>query len=263
MPGGAGLGAGGGAAGHAGGLTGMALTTKAILSSVLLLGVGGGAFFGVGLATGGFSDGSADNPLELTTMMNTAAQEKESVRITERITTGGSGTISANCVAKVGVDDPGMDCSWTFDDTPQVNRMILTGDAFYVKIPGFISQPGKPWQQLSGTDAAMDDAITTARNQLRQLTDFRQLIPDNATIASAGEEQLNGMDTTRYRITLRDENGRVSTSDVWTADNLPVQIRTTQNIQGLGQLRMTAKYTDWGTPVQIQPPPANQTAAPI
>ena len=166
--------------------------------------------------------------------------------------------------------------------------MRLVGDAFYLKLPTEL-QPGKPWLKIdtAGTDP-VSKALGASLRQIKTNGDPSQTLKQMAgagEIISTVHEQRNGVPTTHYTITidvkklvakqqdpaLKDalekatETGTTSFPlEVWlNGENLPVRLTMDQPIknpvdQKVGRLKMTVDYSDWGKPVSVTAPPADQ-----
>jgi hypothetical protein len=118
-----------------------------------------------------------------------------------------------------------------------------------------------------------------------QMTDLNELFLPGASITGNSKEQVGGKDTTRYEI-LSDVakahaeappeekamfrmalDGGVTriTHSVWLDDaGLPVKVDTVTpptTVRGkqIGEVTVTHSFRDWGKPVSITPPPAEQT----
>jgi hypothetical protein len=168
---------------------------------------------------------------------------------------------------------------------------ILTGDVYYAKIPparyGTGEHPvaGKPWLKYSsdsfdpkrpGTSGPSLGAYEPG--QVRAILDPNHLIErvkDARAVNVVGAETIDGVHTTHYSIPLdipdaTQRNGWVCVGgvyplDVWLADDAtPVQIVDkvpSQPFVKSCEIRPvvnTYSYRDWGQPVHIEAPPADQ-----
>jgi hypothetical protein len=169
-------------------------------------------------------------------------------------------------------------------------EMVIVDKAFYMKLPASLAGQGgfsadKPWIKISadGTDP-MSKALGPMLEQMGQnfdVTKQMQQLKDAGEITKTAKETLDGQETTHYWIkidmlkaiaaTQTDPQLKKAAEDaatksgnttaemeMWvTTDNLPAQIKMNMAAQGQ-TVSMTAKYTDWGKPVEITAPPADQ-----
>jgi len=167
--------------------------------------------------------------------------------------------------------------------------MVLTGSALYLKAPAALHS-AKPWVKVdaNGTDEA-SKAVAALVSQEQQTADPSQALQQ---IASAGKidqatpDQVNGQPATRYVITVNTQKllnsnfispqmrqllesaQNVSklppslTYDVWiSSDNLPAKMDLTEDLTVRGNavhVSVDMTYSDWGAPVSITAPPADQ-----
>ncbi|PPK69848.1 hypothetical protein V5P93_006512 [Actinokineospora auranticolor] len=156
----------------------------------------------------------------------------------------------------------------------------LVDRVMYVKIPQ-AAQTGKPWVKvdLDGTSAtAKQLSGILDSSQQTNPTKILEQLGDAGEITSTKEETVDGVQTTRYSITVQvsklkdkamgmseDALSQLQASgvkelpvDVWIdQDGLPVKYQVEMTIAGQ-KVKTVATYKDWGKPVTIKAPPASQ-----
>lgn len=167
-------------------------------------------------------------------------------------------------------------------------EMILLDRNIYMKMPqGMGGSAEKPWikmslDQMGGGGAQMEQSM-----QFSDPTKTLEMIQENGEILNTEQTTVDGQPATKYSVELdaaklmekmgQQMPGNVKIDklpmDVYlNADNLPVQIEmdmgkmmkdiAEQSGQpmpsGMDSAKMTAKYTNWGEPVDIKAPPADQ-----
>lgn len=161
-------------------------------------------------------------------------------------------------------------------------ELVTTPEAMYMKSPGGMgADPGKPWMKMP---TGPDNPMTKQLGSYEKLTDFQAMLPPGSTITNSGREKVDGKDTTRYE-TVTDlnkaivegpeeskqglrmfaDNGVTELKQtIWVdAEQLPVKATsTTPPMTMMGQQipesTITVTYKDWGKPVTITEPPADQ-----
>jgi len=165
-------------------------------------------------------------------------------------------------------------------------EMTLINKTLYMKLPASAaSQMGagdKPWVKISpdGTDPLSKSLGPMVQNLDSNFDIAKQMeqVKAAGSIDKTAKETLNGEQTTHYWLTIDMKKAAQNLPDpemrklaeqassvgsikeeLWVnADNLPVQlVVATPAIQGQ-TATVTVKYTDWGKPVTIQAPPADQ-----
>ncbi|MFA1543823.1 LppX_LprAFG lipoprotein [Actinomadura monticuli] len=164
----------------------------------------------------------------------------------------------------------------------------LVGRTMYLKMP-MLSQLGggagaKPWIKLSldelGKQSGMN--IDELLQQSRQMDPVQntKMLTASKDVREVGKETVNGVETTHYTGTYRMEDAIAKLSpemqdayrknatttgmdamnfDLWVdGQQVPQQMRMTSNKTAEGTLTMTMKYRDYGKPVDITEPPADQ-----
>jgi len=170
-------------------------------------------------------------------------------------------------------------------------EMVIVDKAFYMKLPASLAGQGglssdKPWIKISadGTDP-MSKALGPMLEQMGQnfdVTKQMQQLKDAGEITKTAKETLDGQETTHYWIKIdmlkaiaatqtdpqmkkaaedaaKKAGSTTAEMEMWvTADNLPAQIKMNMAAAQGQTVSMTAKYSDWGQPVEISAPPADQ-----
>ncbi|HEX3648096.1 MAG TPA: hypothetical protein VHV49_06680 [Pseudonocardiaceae bacterium] len=172
-------------------------------------------------------------------------------------------------------------------------EMVLVHGTMYLKLPtsvsGALGETGKPWTKIDlGADSALTQSLGSTADLANQAdpATLIQKIAAAGTITKVTHETVNGVATTHYAITvdvakmaaslsgepaeqraqqeLRQDGVRSVPFDIWVdGDNLPTRIVThvayAEPTTGRSeQVTLTIAYTDWGKPVTITAPPADQ-----
>ncbi|EWC58185.1 putative lipoprotein precursor [Actinokineospora spheciospongiae] len=158
--------------------------------------------------------------------------------------------------------------------------MVFVDKAIYMKMPTELT-PGKPWVKFS---AGGDDPLSQMLgDSLDSMTgaDPREALAkmvDAGEVTKTEKAELNGEQTTHYSITVDvakltaesgyDEETRKQMQaagikelpmEVWVnGDDLPVRMITSVPVEGAGEVKMQADYTDWGKGVTIEAPDPSQ-----
>jgi hypothetical protein len=237
---------------------------------------------GTGGGTGGNSGQSKTfDAFGLAAAINDNSKAKQSAKIAMTMDAAGQ-HIKVDGAVKMDTN-PAM--RMTMDMTSMKMEMILIDEVLYMKLPAGMAGGavgGKPWVKISkdGDDpiskqmGTMLDSIDDSFDVGKQMEQLKTA----GTITKQDKETLNGEQTTHYSITLdmdkmaqsSDPNvkkaaedatmGGLKTMDMelWAnTDNLPVQITTKMAVAGQS-VSMKMNYTDWGKPVSITAPPADQ-----
>lgn len=168
----------------------------------------------------------------------------------------------------------------------ELELVLLPDDAFLRPPPGTSGLPaGKTWLRFkpNATDAksvAFNQSIQAIRNNADPTKSFAQF-GDAISITDAAEDQLDGLRTMRYKLrvdlakaaerqpdpalkkSLQDSAQTGLTTLEYTlwvdAQNRLARVLVDQPLPGAqGTFSLDARYRDWGQPVQIDPPPADQ-----
>ncbi|MFI6031275.1 hypothetical protein [Amycolatopsis magusensis] len=166
-------------------------------------------------------------------------------------------------------------------------EMRMVDGQIFMKLPEGQAPSGKPWVKLEGADAA---ELGQAMDQAEQSDPRKMLemVQKAGRITKAEPATLDGQPVSHYFVDLdlkkaggmggaseadlaQLPDGIVVPMELWlNADELPVQVtmdmaammqkmseQTGQQLPG-GNAKMTMKYTDWGSPVDVEAPPADQ-----
>lgn len=163
-------------------------------------------------------------------------------------------------------------------------NMELLGSSMYLELPAGLVKTPKPWIKFdpSGTDP-VSKALAGIVSEEQQDVDPTKAIGQLAgagTITATGKDTVNGQPATKYAITvdtqkllnskliapqLKQELQQAGVNlpptlnyTMWlNSDNLPVKLTVAEKIAGQ-QINVTVTYSDWGQPVTITAPPADQ-----
>jgi hypothetical protein len=174
-------------------------------------------------------------------------------------------------------------------DTPNGSEQVLLVDnVFYMQIPGMQDLTNKPWIKIDPNDSSnpANQFFVSLINSIKENADPSQMIKNleaGGTLTGTDTEQLNGQSTTHYKITVDIDKMIANQTDptmkqllgmaeqqglknypveVWLdAHGLPVQttidMPALSGAPGSGGVS-TLTYTNWGAPVTIAAPPADQ-----
>lgn len=181
----------------------------------------------------------------------------------------------------------------SFDDMSVGGRKLtggeqrLIGQNMYVKMPAAADgggvQTAKPWVRMSLDDIGKQPGLGLEKllQESREMDPVQNtlLLTASKDVKKAGEETVDGVETTRYTGTYPMEDAiaklpaelqdahRKSTGeagvkemrfDLWVdGDQLPRQLVMKADRNG-GSMELTIKYRDYGEPVEITEPPANE-----
>lgn len=174
--------------------------------------------------------------------------------------------------------------------TPQGSMsMVFVDGVLYVKLPQEL-KPGKAWIKIdSSSKSPIAKALSTVNEQLGKNADPRAALKEfekSGEITATQEEELGGKKTTHYTITVNVQKMADNQADptqkkamqdaiaagmkdfpvdVWIdGEGLPVRFAmdtpTPDGSGGMTSVKMQVDYTDWGKPVEIAAPPADQVA---
>jgi hypothetical protein len=173
--------------------------------------------------------------------------------------------------------------------TSEIGLVVLADQAFVKPPPGTTGRPlpaGKSWLAVTpGSSDPIAARFAQQAQSMRQSADAASLSQYGAaaSIANTTDEELDGTPTVRYQVQLNlakaaELQGNpdvkqslasvvaagISTVDIaiWLdALDHPLRALVAQNLPGsLGRLTVDMHYQDWGQPVGINPPPAEQIA---
>ncbi len=171
--------------------------------------------------------------------------------------------------------------------------MVLVGDTLYLRIPGSVAHTGKPWISVdpNGTDPASKALAALVSEEQANADPSKTLaqIQSAGTITQTSSDQVDGQPATHYVISVNTAKLMASKAvtpqlrqlvsgsgvqlpatigyDVWlNSANLPVRVSFSEQVT-VSRTGRTTKfvvnmtYSQWGAPVSIQAPPADQVAA--
>jgi hypothetical protein len=244
-----------------------------------------------GAATGGQSQGGAGSQLgaqvrtvaDLSNLVGDSVQQATTAQI--KMVSAGTTTTGSikfgNPVAE----------QMTINAGSVAEQVILVNNNFYVQIPGMSAMTGgKPWMEIQtgGGSNPATQMFTALIGSIQQNADPANVLKNleaSGTLTGSDTEQLNGVATTHYSITVDITKMIANQTDqtmkqllttaqqkgltnypvgVWVnSSGLPVQ--TTINLPSIGAGATatggglsTITYSNWGAPVTITAPPADQ-----
>jgi hypothetical protein len=166
--------------------------------------------------------------------------------------------------------------------------MLMDGDTMYVNMGGTLSSMdgGKPWfeENLTKATGGLDmSKLTSGMNPLAQL----QALIASGDLASVGTATIGAQATTHYRGTvsyaklladsglaakvgqheaqqLRDYANQAhitsETVDLYVNHQNEAVREVVSSKTSMGQMRVQGDFSNWGTSVDVTPPPASQVA---
>jgi hypothetical protein len=190
---------------------------------------------------------------------------------------------------QLGGADPAMAMDMDTGETGKMSMVLLDG-VLYMKLPAGLSQGDKPWVKIDSKDKSnpLAQVLSSVVDQMRQNADPRaalQQFEKAGKIDSEAKEDLNGEQTTHYKITVDVQKLADTQTDptlkqametaiksglkdfpveLWVnGDSLPVrmtiQMPTTDPASGKAvPVNVQVDYSKWGEPVDIKAPPADQ-----
>lgn len=183
------------------------------------------------------------------------------------------------------------DAAMTMDiGTPEGDiSMVFVDGVLYMKLPQE-PEPGKPWVKIDpNSDNAAAKSLGALNEQLSKNADPRAVLKEfekSGEITATEKETLDGKETTHYTITVDVQKMADNQTDpaqkkamqdiiaagmkdfpveVWVdEEDLPVrfalQTPTPDGQGGMTTVKVQVDYSDWGKPVTVEAPPADQTA---
>ncbi|MBS2965476.1 LppX_LprAFG lipoprotein [Actinocrinis puniceicyclus] len=250
-------------------------------------GSGGSSNTGGSAAGGGGGGGSSAAQLSPAAFIKAAltkASNDKTVRVTGTIDTGaGSGTLSSQEQF-----DP-LAMSMTMH-LPSVDMSeILVGNTIYMKMPQFSAMlGGKPWAKIDlSSMGALGSSLQSLLSSAKNIDPAQQLQPLLASgdLHKVGTETVDGVQAVHYAGTvdpataldgsaaatnltpaqiaqlkslMKSSGVTTETIDVWvSSDGLPVRETVSANTSA-GATKVDMHLSDWGKPVSISAPPADQ-----
>jgi hypothetical protein len=174
-------------------------------------------------------------------------------------------------------------------------QQVFIGDAMYMKMPMLSQMAGalggsgaqlgaKPWLKISLSEIGRQSGINVEQllEQSRQLDPVQntKMLTASKDAREVGKETVEGVETTHYTGTYRMQDAVAKlpaeqreayqkslaqtgmdsmTFDLWVdKDQLPRKLAMKSTQGGQGDMTITMTYRDYGKPVQISAPPADQ-----
>lgn len=233
-----------------------------------------------GSSSGGSTPSISLGPSGIDQLRSVYQQAEDSKQTVSEAITVGSGSDAVTQTCKIQLRPTlESDCSTPGQAGQGQMRTITMPDAVYT----YQSDPdlqldGKPWHkgpaQTMPSDAAKSGGdggiFTSGAGQVQAINadtvdgkpttrydialDFNKLV--QATLSRDGGQQLGGDPVAQMSA------GGSASGQVWlSSDGLPAQISVTMTFPDQAPQTQTYKYSDWGAPVSISAPPADQVSA--
>src|SRR3954447_23171008 len=244
-----------------------------------------------GNAQGSGGDGATEAATNLVALAKQVGDRTAETNTAHMVFTGGAGgmDIKGEGDMQLGGDNPAISMDMDAGGTGQMSMVLLDG-VLYMKLPAGLAPGDKPWIKIDSTDKSnpMAQALGSVTDQMRQNADPREALEqfkDAGTIESTEQTELNGEQTTHYKIKVDvqklAENQKDATLkkamqdaigsglkdfpvDLWVnGDGLParlsIEMPTADPTSGKAvPAEVEVDYTKWGDPVDIKAPPADQ-----
>jgi hypothetical protein len=188
-------------------------------------------------------------------------------------------------------DGPDTAMDMTMNVGGETEEVRLVNETMYLRLPAAASgmvAGGKPWARIT-SDSPMGKMVTSNLNTgQNDPTQYLQQVQAAGTITRSEQTMLDGQQVSHYWISL--DFAKVATKlqsvgipadqlqkltsqvqtiplELWlNRDDLPVQVSEDMSaiLKASGapasaqNFTATIKYSDWGTPVDVQAPPADQ-----
>ncbi|GAA4621754.1 hypothetical protein [Saccharopolyspora hordei] len=167
---------------------------------------------------------------------------------------------------------------------PQRLRLSIVDGTGYLQTPLARPAPDKPWLRITpGAGDFGSKLLTPALDQVQEAVDPRATFSgvERATrIHSSAPDQVDGKPTTRYQLRIITAQAADTATDpqqrtryrkaadagepeveyqLWLDEaGLPARFAASGQVAQAGQVSLTSTYRDWGTPVEVQAPPADE-----
>ncbi|MEV4599000.1 hypothetical protein AB0K15_16510 [Amycolatopsis sp. NPDC049253] len=234
------------------------------------------------------------NVIELATASKQGTQKSKSSKVSMEMSAAGN-TVTAQGVASYEPGNPEM--SMTMTTEGQQMEMRLVDKTMYIKMPAAqLAQLGtdKPWVKISpDADDPMSQALSGSMSQAGDNSDPTKMldqIAEAGKIVSSDQTTLDGQQVNHYKVeidiakamdkftqsmpaaskaqleqAIKGKDIKIP-AEIWVDKNqLPLEITMDESsmMQAMGAGaagtgKMTLKYSDWGTPVTVAAPPADQ-----
>ncbi|MFS3130527.1 LppX_LprAFG lipoprotein [Nocardioides sp. Bht2] len=204
-------------------------------------------------------------PKEFTDLVAAGLEKSTSAKFTMKMTAQGM-TIDATGALDYSQKQPATQMKMKMGQMGDMEA-IMVDDAMYMKLPAAGGAGAGKWMKMSLKDALGGAAGGNlgALDMRKSLQAFTQGVK---SVTNKGSESINGVDTTHYLVVANVEalNNMLGTGDtaqlpktmtydVWL-DGDGRFTKMNADLKGAGTMEMN--LTDWGTPVSIKAPPANQ-----
>jgi hypothetical protein len=260
------------------------LATGALVTALALAGCGssGGGAAGRPGTSGGTGIEAGASLSVLADQVRKTSADKKSVHVVMDITADGQSVKGKGDMSLS--DSPAMDLTLEVPEMAELGIRLVDG-VFYMKLPSELTQ-GKPWVKLDtkGSDP-MSQTLGSLVVQMKENGDPTKMLEqlkDSGTITAKKSEQLAGKDTTHYSVSvdvaksiekqtdpalkklMQDAVAKSGVKEVplevWVdAAGLPVRVTSEQPTGEPGKSgKLVMDYSDWGKPVTITAPPADQ-----
>lgn len=240
---------------------------------------------------GGSGGGATDAATNLVALAKQVGDQTDESSTAHMKFTGDAGQmkITGEGDMQLGGADPAIAMDMDTGETGKMSMVLLDG-VLYMKLPTELSQGDKPWIKIDSKDKSnpLAQILSSVVDQMRQNADPRaslEQFQEAGEITSSSKEELNGEQTTHYKITVDVQKLADSETDktlkqameaaiesglkdfpveLWVnGDNLPmrmkIQMPTADPTSGQSvPVNVQVDYSKWGEPVDIQAPPADQ-----
>jgi len=237
-----------------------------------------------------------NDPAALADLASKQIRRMPSVKVTA--TTGIGKTNAGTITASLGHSGKTPAASLRFEEAPsgtlEVVEGMMIGGTFYMRDLNNNAAPGKPWLRLSAADLkdprleetskVFQTAVGQIAGAIKQATgesDMANIRPGKLT-ADPADDTVDGAKVRRYEGTtdlaklsgtgddqqdqqvqaVLEKNGVKSFPwKLWVDQSgLPRKFSVSMEIAKRGTFTAQTTYRDWGAPVEVKAPPANQVA---
>lgn len=192
--------------------------------------------------------------------------------------TGASLTLSGHVSGAIDFRTPAATMTYSVSPGDMSGQMILDGTVWYVKMPALTGLAGgKQWLKLDVTKSGGRGQQALAVLKLVDPARLFGLLGTAGTFTAAGHETVGGVETTHYTGSIdgakfaaaigapheaRDHEQATFSADAWVDGQgylrrLAFALPTTAASPAL---KVTVDFSDFGTTVDVTPPPADQVA---
>lgn len=238
---------------------------------------------------GGSGTAAFDNAQSLVAAAKESTAEAKTAKFTMDFSFGRQ---SMNAAGEGRFDGVNSAMKMTMRVMGQNMEMRLVDEMMYLKMPGGMpgAESGKAWIKMSMTDLPGGNTAALENSDPAKML---ETLVQTGNITSSEQTQLDGVDTTHYTIDvdvakmmesvgeadartqqkMKEMGVKTVPMELWlNSDNLPVQVvmdmtemmgklaKESSGSVPSGPAKMTMKYTDWGTEVDVDAPPADQVS---